>query len=202
MSRIGADRLVTFSDAVVAIAMTLLGLPLVDLVPEAAAEGSAPVDIVLDNLVPIGSFVLSFLVIFRIWWVHHQLFTGVEVLSPFVMKANVVWLLSLLAVPFPAELVATYGDDAFVLAFYIGVLLVSSVSLAAMAVGLDRIGQPPEPAGPLLPGILGNALCLAAAFLVVLVLPQAGYWPLVLLLVDRPALAVVRRAQGWTSRWR
>jgi uncharacterized membrane protein len=195
VTRFPAHRLIVFSDAVVAIAMTLLGLPLVDLVREAAAADEAPVDIVLGNGVPLGSFLLTFFVIWRIWWVHHRLFTGVDTLSPFVMKANVAWLLSVLVLPFPAEMVAEYGADPFVLALYIGVLLLSSVSLAAMAVGLRRIGQAGDPGAALLQGLVGNSICLAAAFVLVLVLPGLGYWPLVLLLLDTPLVALVRRAR-------
>ena len=66
----GFDRLVFFSDAVAAIAITLLILPLVDGVSK---QGS------LSNLLDADrdrflAFLLSFLVIARFWTIHHSLF--------------------------------------------------------------------------------------------------------------------------------
>ncbi len=66
--------MIAFTDAAVAIALTLLVLPLVDIVPEAAHSGEPAVAVVTDNLAPIGSFLLSFAVIARFWSVHHRLF--------------------------------------------------------------------------------------------------------------------------------
>ncbi len=62
------ERFVTFIDAVVAIAITLLVLPLVDLTVD--FEGS--VTVLLRNLAEIGGFLLSFIVIANAWFAQHR----------------------------------------------------------------------------------------------------------------------------------
>ncbi|MFT4084160.1 MAG: TMEM175 family protein [Nocardioides sp.] len=195
--RFASDRLLAFGDAVVAIAVTLLSLPLVELVPDDGSGTVTPRQVITDNLVPIGSFLLTFFVIWRIWWVHHELFSRVSTLDPLVMRFNVLWLLSILVLPFPAQMVAVYGDEPLVLALYVGVLLISSLSLVAMALGLRRLGhRDVGVGGTFVRGLVGNCACLAIAFGVVLVVPSAGYWPLLLLLLDGPILAAARRLRG------
>ncbi|MDL5158340.1 TMEM175 family protein [Actinomycetospora termitidis] len=191
-----ADRLLLFSDAVAAIALTLLVLPLVDLVPEAVARHEAPVEVLARNLVALGSFVLSFFVVWRVWTVHHRLFDRTVTVSPRVVRLNALWLLCVVFLPFPAEMVASYGEAPLVPALYVGVLLASSVTLVAMAVAMRRTapeGEAPDRAD--LERVAGNASCLAVAFVIVVAVPAAGYWPLLLLLVDGPVLAVVRRVR-------
>jgi uncharacterized membrane protein len=61
------DRLVAFTDAVVAIAITLLVLPLADLVHEAAAKHETSWEVISKNQSQIFSFLLSFVVIARMW---------------------------------------------------------------------------------------------------------------------------------------
>ncbi|MBD0324039.1 MAG: DUF1211 domain-containing protein, partial [Aldersonia sp.] len=60
----GLDRLVNFSDATVAIAVTVLVLPLTDL----AGQGNrGVVDILADHGSVIGAFLVSFSVIAVLW---------------------------------------------------------------------------------------------------------------------------------------
>jgi uncharacterized membrane protein len=61
------DRLVLFTDAVVAIAVTLLILPLVDAVTETRAENLGAVHVITDHKTQIYTFLLSFVVIARFW---------------------------------------------------------------------------------------------------------------------------------------
>jgi uncharacterized membrane protein len=68
----GLDRLITFLDAVVAIAITLLVLPLVDLLA-GAAPGTDLAAVLAGNAGQFGAFLLSFAVIARLWWTHHRL---------------------------------------------------------------------------------------------------------------------------------
>jgi len=60
---LGTERLVFFTDAVVAIAATLLILPLVDRVPEAARESADLADFFAVNGAQVAAFFLSFVVI-------------------------------------------------------------------------------------------------------------------------------------------
>ena len=133
-----AERLVFFTDAVVAIALTLLILPLVDLVPEASRSGLGLGDLLRENLPELGSFLLSFVVIFRFWWAHHQLFRHVSGLSPALVCWNLVWLLSIVLLPWPTAIITAYETSPGSVALYIGTLVLSSGSLTALAVTILR----------------------------------------------------------------
>jgi uncharacterized membrane protein len=96
--------------------------------------------------------------------------------------------------PFAAEMVGVYGENPLVISLYIGVLLACSITLTALAYALRRVNPPeaaPDRAG--LEQLVGNAVCLALAFMIALAVPKAGYWPLILLLADTPVLALIRR---------
>ena len=67
----GLERLILFSDAVVAIAITLLVLPLTELRPE---EGERRVELPAAEGDELLSFAISFIVIARFWFAHHGLF--------------------------------------------------------------------------------------------------------------------------------
>lgn len=83
------ERLVFFSDAVVAIALTLLVLPLTELVPEVVvAEHGRSFEVVTDNQWQIYSFLLSFAVIARLRMGHHRLFEQVRAYSGPLLVVN------------------------------------------------------------------------------------------------------------------
>jgi uncharacterized membrane protein len=189
-----AERLTFFSDAVVAIALTLLVLPLVELVPEAVADHQSPREVLTHNAVPFGSFLLSFFAISRIWTVHHRLFDRAVSIDTRIVKVNALWLLFVVVLPFPTEMVGAYGDDPLVISLYIGVLLACSITLTALAIALRRV-NPTESAPDRtdLDRLIGNAVCLAVAFVLTAAVPGAGYWPLLLLLADGPVLALLHR---------
>jgi uncharacterized membrane protein len=193
VSELPADRLTLFSDAVVAIAITLLVLPLVELVPEAVQAGESPAELLEHNLVPIGTFLLSFVVIWRIWSVHHRVFAQAERVSGLISRLNVLWLACIVLLPFPVEMIGFYGGDHLVSALYVGILFLSSLALAAMALVLRR--REPEQAPPreVAEQVVGNAVGLGLAAVVVLVVPALGFWPLVLIFADTPVRALARR---------
>jgi uncharacterized membrane protein len=101
------ERLVFFSDAVVAIAITLLALDLH--VPggdsnrafwhDAVAHGN-------DYL----SFLISFAVIGNYWMGHHRVFGYVTEVSGGLMRWNMLWLLTIVATPFATRIIV--GDGA------------------------------------------------------------------------------------------
>ena len=198
-----AERLVFFTDAVVAIALTLLILPLVDRVPEAGRSGLDLRDLLRDSLSELGSFLLSFAVIFRFWWAHHQLFRHVSGVSTPVVRWTLVWLLSIVFLPWPTVIITAYDTSALTVLLYVGTLVLSSGSLTALAVVVHRNpglseGRSREAREEVL-GI-GSSF---AALVVALVLGTAfsatlGYWPLLLLFVTPPFEALVKRR--WARR--
>jgi uncharacterized membrane protein len=180
------ERLVLFTDAVVAIAITLLVLPLVDAVSEAEAAGAPSIDVISENRAQIFSFLLSFYVIAQLWSAHHQLFQAVKVARRGVFTLNMLWVLTIVALPFSTEMVGAYGDDRFTVLLYVGSVLASSACLTALSVAAR---------GRLVPGALGVTGTLTAAFLLAALMPGVGYASLLLLLVA----PLVQRLWG---RWR
>src|ERR1700691_2436078 len=101
-SETGLRRLVNFSDAVVAIAITLLILPLVDV---AGSIGASSVGHFLDvNKDKLLAFALSFAVIGNFWWVQHQQFERVKKYNAVLVGGMGLWVFSIVFLPFPTEL--------------------------------------------------------------------------------------------------
>lgn len=138
----GLDRLVNFSDAVVAIAITLLVLPLVDLPKELSTKPFRSV--IGDNSWSIIGFGLSFLVIARLWRYHHQIFERVRDYNAPLIWLNLTWLFTIVLLPFPTALLGSNnrpGASRPIDTFYIATLTVSSAALAAITLVIDRVGE-------------------------------------------------------------
>lgn len=182
---LGPERLLAFSDGVVAIALTLLVLPLAELVPEAQEATRSGLAVITDNLAPIGSFVLSFVVIARFWAAHHRVFDAAQRVSPRLVWVNTAWLFTIVVVPFPTEMVGAFEDDPFPLRFYVFTLFASSALLSIMAVMVRR-SPAAAPGAPRHNATGSTASLFLLVFVVTLVAPQWGYWPLLLLFATGP----------------
>lgn len=185
------DRLVLFTDAVVAIAVTLLVLPLVDVVPEAVGAHRRSVEVITEHQAQIWSFVLSFVVIIRLWFVHHRMFEHIGGYTRALMLVNTGWLLAIVLLPFPTEMVASYpGDDRFTVMLYIGNILVAGVFQTALAVisyrDPDVALESDPPTIESVRASLSNAVLLAVSLAVVAVFPSVSYFALLLLFLEAP----------------
>jgi uncharacterized membrane protein len=100
------DRLVFFSDAVFAIAMTLL---IVELrVPEVSGTDLGPA---LIELVPgYLTFMLSFLVVGVVWMSHHRKFRAIVRYNQNLVRLNLLLLLFVASIPLPTGILGAYGD--------------------------------------------------------------------------------------------
>lgn len=126
----------------VAIAMTLLVLPLVEI------AGEVDTGHLGQSLAEHGdlllSFVVSFLVIYVFWAAHSTAFrrlTGTAVEVPALRPLNMCWLLAIAFLPFPTavvgrELTTTSAP------FYIGSMFVLSALTSAIVVVVDRVVGP------------------------------------------------------------
>jgi uncharacterized membrane protein len=198
----GLRRLVSFGDAVVAIAITLLILPLVDAAGSIDSRGVAT--FLDDNKLRLFAFVLSFVVIGNFWYKHHQMYEKVAAYDTLLVSAGFLWLLSIVFLPFPTELI---GSANKVLtaghALYIGTMLVTTV---AAFLQQWRIVRRPELQVPSARGeitirsSLIMASLMAAAFVLTMAVPRVGLWSLLLLLLDRPLeLLTARRLSRSTT---
>jgi uncharacterized membrane protein len=131
------DRVAFFSDAVFAIAMTLLvvgiGIPHVRDAKVAHA--------ISEKYNEIFGFFLSFLVIGLYWLAHHRFFSKLAAVDVRFMKINLVYLAAIAFVPFPTALVGIYGsNEAVVVVLYAVTLAIASVIEACLFWHAQRAG--------------------------------------------------------------
>ena len=125
------ERVAFFSDAVFAIAMTLLVVGI----------GIPRVHDLGDKTTEIFSFFLSFLVIGLYWLAHHRFFSKLTSVDVRFMKINLVYLAAIAFMPFPTALVGTYGDgEAVVIVLYAITLGIASLLDAVLFWHAQRAG--------------------------------------------------------------
>lgn len=195
-----SERLVFFTDAVVAIALTLLILPLADLVPELVAEHKPAMDAITENWSKLFSFVLSFAVIGRFWSVHHGIFEHVRGYNTALVRVNFLWLLTIVVLPFPSELIGAYQTERFTVVFYLGTLLASSLCHTAMVTIIRHAPEIRGDAEPVSDEAYWNhvlsAVVFALAVVVGFIKPGFGYYVLLLLLFPARIAFRLRERRG------
>ena len=186
-----------FADAVVAIAITLLVLPLLD-IPGTAKPGTSVGTMLHEHIGEIGTFLLSFVVISRLWTAHHRAFEHVRLYDSLLVRLTMLWLVTVAFLPFPTELLGS-GSSRAAVVLYIGTLLASSLVLTATIewvhahVGLQVSEHEME---RLPPAHWAFPLLLVVALALAVVNAHAGLWALLLLLVSGPLDAVILRLRG------
>ncbi|MBF4618059.1 DUF1211 domain-containing protein [Clavibacter sp. VKM Ac-2873] len=186
----GLDRLVAFSDAVVAIAITLIVLPLVDTARDGASD--SVVDFLGENAAPLGAAALSFVVIASLWQAHHSVWGRFTTATRGMMRMNFAWLAAIVFLPLPTVLiVGTTREDRLGVVIYIGTMFVATACLAIVAELAHRAGVEDDAAEAatrslrrrrwIPAGLMLLALVLAAA------IPGVGTSALLVLLVAIPA---------------
>lgn len=134
------ERFLTFIDAVIAIAITLLVLPLVELTAGMTENGSAT-RLLRTHQAEIWSFLLSFVVIARLWFSQQRTVQHLLVFHRTVSMLLVVWTLTIVFLPFPTALVARAGHQATTKLLYIGTITVSTVAVGLIAAVIERNPQ-------------------------------------------------------------
>lgn len=118
------ERLVFFSDAVVAIAITLLALDL-------RLDKTSVINILsfkdIGNLwIKFSAFILSFILIAVFWRVHHQFFIYIKKIDEKLMSYNLYWLFFIVMLPFSSTLVSSYfGQTVSIFVYSINTLLIT-----------------------------------------------------------------------------
>jgi uncharacterized membrane protein len=140
---ITTERLIFFSDAVVAIAITLLafGLP----VPS-GSTASAVLHSFHDKSGAYLAFVISFLVIGSHWRSHHRLFRSVERLDPSVTSLNMAWLFLIIIQPFATRVLGGKDDFGVSFSFYAIIQVATLLCFLQMARRMRRLRGEPDTA--------------------------------------------------------
>ncbi len=118
------ERLAFFSDAVFAIAITLLVIEI--RLPE--LEGGASLGNALLALVPkYIAFLVSFFVIGRFWIGHHNAFSHMKTCDNRFVLRNLFFLMTIAFMPFPTSLISEYGGNRVAFSVYTGWLIFSGL---------------------------------------------------------------------------
>ncbi|HRY09429.1 MAG: DUF1211 domain-containing protein [Actinobacteria bacterium] len=196
--RHGSDRIIAFSDAVVAIAITILLLPLADL--EMPADGKVTT-LFTENAAKFGGLTLSWVIIALFWFGHHRLFDSINIVDRPLMWLDFAWLFAIALMPLPTNIVTENDSTSQVVGFYVGWMALISLLMTLMLWHARRA-----------PGIMDpevvdsqagregwyRSLLITGVFLIVfviaLLMPQGATWFLLLqLAVDPIAARLARR---------
>jgi uncharacterized membrane protein len=195
---LSAERLVFFSDAVVAIAITLLALELH--VPEGTANAAFWHDM-RSHLNDYLAFLISFAVIGNYWFVHHRIFGYVTRLNGPLMRWNMLWLLMIVLTPFATKVIV--GDEAFAARFTVYALVQALASgafmLAIREMDRRKLVRDDTPRLMFTRSYQGMS-AIIVAFLVSIPLAYATHWAYVCWLAIPVVGRVTRLVR--TRRWR
>jgi uncharacterized membrane protein len=193
----GLDRFITFLDAVVAIAITLLVLPLTEIVVGAHPPSHAG-EVFTQSGARFWAFLLSFAVIFRLWLAHHRIVERVGAYDAVFVWVNVGWSLTVVFLPFATQLTSAYpAYDRLAIGVYLGTLALSSVFLFVVAAlvwrrpSLRREGVAADDAAPW--AALATTTVLLLALVIGIAFPRINYFALLLLFLTSPIERLLSR---------
>lgn len=168
-------RVVNLSDAVFAIALTLLVLNLeVPRVPAGELAGA-----LADQTSAFVAFALAFFLVANIWWQHHRIFAVLDFLEPGLIAINMVILAGVALVPFPTSLVGASPNERAAVVCFIGLfaaltLVWLGLILRAQAMGAWRRPLPRHLLRWLLGDWLASSGAMAVALIATIWSPVAG----------------------------
>ncbi len=189
----GLERIVFFSDAVVAIAITLIALPLVDSARE--VEHSSTSKFLSDNIFTLIAAAVTFAVIGVFWREHHQLFERVTGYTPRLIRANLFWLFGIVALPLATVLDEFTHRDRLAIGIYLGVITYTMVMQRVEELLLHRANllSDPHRATPVELALRWSMVIAAVIALAIAVTwPGIGLWSLLLLAVTGPLETFIR----------
>ena len=113
------DRLINFTDAVVAIAITLQLLPLVDI---KATDGESIWQLIRENSSQILAFWFSFLILSVLWLKHNQVFNSMRAFDGTIFWLNSLWMALIVFLPWPTALYGSSNDGQTIDSHGVGLL--------------------------------------------------------------------------------
>jgi uncharacterized membrane protein len=177
-----AERMTFFSDAVVAIAMTLLAIELP--VPEGGDVGEL-LGSFGANAHEYLMFAISYAVIAVHWMVHHRVFGWVRRVNGAVVRLNAAWLFLVVVNPFLTKVLADGESNVVRFGLYALAQALMMFTLAAMIVVVARNGWFAEDAPSYLSsrGYLRSVLSGLAFLIAIAAYPAIGQWAFVIFAV-------------------
>ncbi|MEO7015791.1 MAG: TMEM175 family protein [Leifsonia sp.] len=201
---LGLNRLVFFTDAVTAIAITLLILPLADSVAAAANKGHSAGQFLADNELQLIALALSFAVIARLWVAHHSTFEHVAAYTAPLMLLNMGWAFTIVMLPLPTAMISQFPTSSLTVGFYIGTMAANALALMAMVLLIHRHPQLEVTANPIDARHFFASIAITIAFLVALavgvLVRSINFWALLILFLPIPAQMIYDRRAAARAR--
>jgi uncharacterized membrane protein len=194
------ERLIYFSDAVFAIALTLLALALP--VPQGHSDRALWHSFTSHLGTDYLTFLISFLVIARFWVIHHRFFGRVRGVDRWLIQLNLLYLLWIVVLPFATRVLGDLGQYAFGTAVYAITVALVGLSFAALAGYSIRTGLVTPAVSRERNNAVVGSLVAAVVFLLsvplALVSPDGAkfFWLLLIPLSPLEAAWTARRRRG------
>jgi len=202
------DRIVFFSDAVFAIAMTLLGVELRVPILRAGLTTRQENEQLWHVLRGMGNefyaFALSFFVLGLYWMAHHRKFRLIRRYDDRLLWTNLVFLFVVAFLPFPTAVLGHYGDEIATI-FYASAMAVTGLLaglITLYAYGSHRLIDPDIPDRDIRHWIQRSFVApifFLASIPVALVSPNVAQYMWLLTFVGTYALGAVYRRHGETD---
>ena len=193
-------RVVNLSDAVFAIAMTLLVLT-VD-VPAVPAEGLAAA--LRADLPQLGAYALAFALVASQWYAHRRLFQRLAWTEAGLTVLNLVYLGAVALVPFPTSMLGSYPTTSTAVAPFLALFVVLGLCYLGLILRAQSVGAWTEPLPPKVFRRVVSAFGVQAGTLL-LGIAVAFWLPLLALAIaaasSLPAVAILRGAPAPYRSW-
>jgi uncharacterized membrane protein len=168
--------MVFFSDAVFAIVITLLVLPIT---AEVELDEAGRLAEQVWALWPrILSFAISFMVIGQFWIAHHRIFGYVRRIDRRLLVLNLVGLLTITFLPLPTAVLGAVGssDDSFAPVFYAASMAAASLALTMTWLYALRAGFVDGAAAETIREVTLRSIVTLGVFLVSIGAGFFGFW--------------------------
>ena len=155
---INKERLAAFTDAIAAIAATIMVLEL------AVPDGVKVTDLV-TRWPTFLAYINSFFLIYLVWYNHHNLFEKAKIIDQRVFVMNGFWLFMLTLVPFATGWVGAHPNDTLPEFLYAVIILIWTISFQLLDICILKANKDtkPDPSNALLPrGIIYILLTIGA----------------------------------------
>lgn len=192
-----AHRLSGYTDAVVAIAQTLLILPLMEGIGEFASENLSVSHWFEGHAQQLISFALSFTLIGFFWLFHHRMMSEVHRVDGRFLQLNLLWMFSIVWLPVITSLTGQLRPEPLLVAVYAGSLAFSQAILVGCWVYLaKKPGSHHWEPTVLRRSITGTSVAatlFALAAVLGAMFPAINYYALILLMLTQPVTHLVTR---------
>jgi uncharacterized membrane protein len=132
------ERFAFFSDAVYAIALTLLVVGIAVPTVEDIRSSREMWDVLWDLRQEFATFFVGFAVIGRYWLAHHRFVAVLKAVDSRLLTLNLIYLAFIAFLPFPTALVGRYEQNVVAFIFFAGIISCISALETVLFVVADR----------------------------------------------------------------